>query len=712
MPRLTIAGPDGRERVFDFDGRLSIGRASTCAVRLDDPEASPEHCVIERTDAGRYKIVDLETRTGTAVNGGKVNVRLLESGDRIHIGKWTILFEASERVTDPADQTDRIFLRPRRRIRPLRRRRITPPPKKGPQVFSLEDLRVVVDSLVEEKGSDALDEIRKLLDQKYEEHKGEPLYEALLEERDTLLRMMEINKLINSEHELRKLLEVIMDTVVELAGAERGFLILREKDALAIKVARNFDREAIRKPEFKISHSIAEEVLRTGKPILSADALNDPGLPSAGSVTDLKLRSLLCLPFRSRDQILGCVYMDNRFETGIFVESDLPMLQGFADQAAIAIENARLFEENERRRQEIERLNAQLKEKVEKQFVELTKATQDVLSARRDVALKHDYSAIVGKSRAMQEVFYLLDKVIDTDEPVFIHGESGTGKELVARAIHLNSKRAKAGRFVSENCSAIPDTLLESELFGHEKGAFTGAIATKPGLFEVAHRGSLFLDEIGDMSPDMQKMVLRAIQEGEIRRVGGKEIIGVDVRFISASNRDLKELIKSGEFREDLYYRLNVVQINLPPLRDRREDIPLLVDAFLDRIAREQESPKKSLDESALWYLQNYSWPGNVRELENEIRRAVALSEEQILPEHWKEEIRARDIVRPAIRIPTGSALKDIVKEAIEDVERRVIVKVLQQTGWKKSEAARLLGISRPTLDAKIEAYTLERGGE
>jgi transcriptional regulator with PAS, ATPase and Fis domain len=418
-----------------------------------------------------------------------------------------------------------------------------------------------------------------------------------------------------------------------------------------------------------------------------------------------------------REQVTGCVYIDNRFETGLFRKADLPVLQGFADQAALAIENARLFEENverqeelKRTRDEIERLNAQLKEKVEKQYEELAKIKQDLHATRKDVALKHDFSQIIGKSRAMQDVFQLLDRVIDTDEPVFVHGESGTGKELVARAIHFNSPRAKSGKFVSENCSAIPDTLLESELFGHEKGAFTGAVAQKIGLFELAHKGTLFLDEIGDMSVDMQKKLLRAIQEGEIRRVGGKDVIKVDVRIISASNKDLNDLIKTGAFREDLFYRLCVVKITLPPLRARKEDIPLLVEHFLERMARDSGQPPRKVDEVAFWYLQNHAWPGNVRELDNEIRRAVALSDGEITVDALKDEIRSQELFKPVMRLPEGSALKDVVKQAVEDVERRLISRVLEECGWKKTDAARALGVSRPTLDAKIEAYGLARG--
>ena len=678
MPRLTITGPDQQPAVYEFeDDLVVIGAGASCFVRLGDPGAAPEHFQIEQTPDGRYKLVDLETLSGTEVNGAKVNSHLLENNDRIYVGGTSILFEDLQ----PKSKTRRIpILRPHRRLRPLLRRRPVPTAPAGAPAPSAAE-------------------------------------EALQTERDSLASLIEINKLINSEHNLKKLLEIIMDSVIEMAGAERGFLILREHESLVIKVARNFDRESIRKPEFKVSHSVAEEVLRTGKPILSADALSDPGLPAAGSVADLQLHSLLCVPFRVRDRIFGCVYIDNRFETGIFQEADLPLLQGFADQAALAIENTRLLQENARRqeelrrsKEEIERLNDQLKEKVEKQYAELAKVKQDLDSRRKDVILKHDFSGIVGKSRALQDVFALLDRVIDTDEPVFVHGESGTGKELVSRAIHFNSTRARGGRFVSENCSAIPDTLLESELFGHEKGAFTGAVASKPGLFELAHKGTLFLDEIGDMSVDMQKKLLRAIQEGEIRRVGGKDILKVDVRIISASNKNLADLIKTGQFREDLYYRLNVVKITLPPLRDRKEDIPILVEHLLEKLAREQGQPARKVDDVAWWYLRNYPWPGNVRELENEIRRAVALSDDVIGVDALKEEVRSQDLFKPVLKIPAQGSLKDVVREAIEEVERKIIARTLEETGWKKTEAARRLEISRPTLDAKIAAYKLSRG--
>ena len=713
MPRLTVTGPDNRERVFEFqEGPVGIGSADGNFIHLEDPTAAPRHCQIERTPDGRFKLIDLETPAGTEVNGRKVNAHLLDHSDLILVGDTYLVFEETGARARSSSGTRRIpILRRGRRTRALMRRRTA-----AADEITAQDLKVAVQSMVQRGGPAALDQAREVLERFYVEHRGAPFYEGLQAELENLYRMLEINKLLNSEHNLKKLLELIMDAVIEMASAERGFLILREGEGLVIKVARNFDRESIKKPEFKVSHGVAEEVLRTGKPVISADALNDPALPTAGSVADLKLRSLLCMAFRVRDRVLGCVYIDNRFETGLFRQEDLPLLQGFADQAATAIENARLWEQNlqqteelRRTKEEVERLNSELKEKVVKQYVELSKVREQLTASRTDVPLRHDFSSIIGRSRAMREVFAVLDKVLDTDEPVYVYGESGTGKELVARAIHFNSPRAKSGKFVSENCSAIPDTLLESELFGHEKGSFTGAVAAKMGLFELAHQGTLFLDEIGDMSVEMQKKVLRAIQEGEIRRVGGKDIIRVDVRIITASNKDLAGLIKTGHFREDLFYRLNVVKVTLPPLRDRKDDIPLLVEHFLAGIARDGGQPLRQVDEVAFWYLQNYGWPGNIRELENEIRRAVALSDGVITVDGLKEEIRQQRLVAPAAA-PEGAALKDVVRLAVEEVERRVIGKALDDTGWKKAEASRLLGVSRPTLDAKIEQYGLSRG--
>jgi transcriptional regulator with PAS, ATPase and Fis domain len=304
-------------------------------------------------------------------------------------------------------------------------------------------------------------------------------------------------------------------------------------------------------------------------------------------------------------------------------------------------------------------------------------------------------------------VFRLLDKVTDSDIPVFIHGESGTGKELVARAIHFNGPRARRN-FVSENCAAIHETLLESELFGSVRGAFTGANRDRKGLFEVADQGTLFLDEIGEMSPLMQKKLLRVLQEGEFRRVGGKEVIKVDVRILSASNQNIARLVESGEFRADLYYRINVLTVDLPPLRERKEDIPLLAQHFLAVQAEKRKIPIRKMEKSTLQILMGYSWPGNVRELENEIARAIALSDDQITPEVLSTHIQKGQGDSIDLTEIVGRGLKEIVQDQTRILERRVIECTLTATGGVKSEAARRLQISRPTLDSKIERLSIK----
>ncbi|MBI3268896.1 MAG: sigma 54-interacting transcriptional regulator [Planctomycetes bacterium] len=731
MPRLTIH-ENGETHLHPVTHDLtSIGRAPTNVIQILDIKSSREHCYVERTDKG-YLLVDLQSQNGTLVNGVRVNHHLLKSGDKIEIGTTQIIFEReegdpAEEPVDAAADVPRPRPLPRRHLRrvvPLRRRTLplvtpapTDVPTRGEEVVeeSLEDvLRSTLQSYVEAAGVQGLEEAGTLIDEFFQRHAGTSRLASVVKTRDDLLKLQEVGKAINSEHNLKKLLEMIMDTVIQLTTAERGFMILLEGEAMNFRVARNFDREPIKNPEFKISHSLAEGVVKTGKAILTADAQSDDRFEAFVSVSGLKLRSVLCIPFKVKQQVLGCVYIDNRFEGGVFTEETLHLLEAFADQAAIAIENARLLEENikkqeelRRSKEQVEKLNRLLEEKVEQQSVELKEVKEDLKRERSELALKYDYTNIVGRCAKMRDVFAVLDRVTDTDVPVLVEGESGTGKELVARAIHFNGPR-KNFRFVSENCAAIPETLLESELFGYMRGAFTGANQDKKGLFELAHQGTLFLDEIGDTSLEMQKKLLRALQEGEIRRVGGKDVVKVDVRIVSASNKDLKELIKQAKFREDLFYRLNVIKVKLPPLRERKEDIPLLVDHFGDSIARESGQPKRNMDREALRLLMAYDWPGNVRELENEVRRAVALSDQKILPEVLKEEIRQKEGTG-ALGNVSGKPLKDVVREAVERLEKEVILRVLTDVKWVKTEAARVLGISRPTLDAKIEAYQLER---
>jgi len=335
--------------------------------------------------------------------------------------------------------------------------------------------------------------------------------------------------------------------------------------------------------------------------------------------------------------------------------------------------------------------------------VERRKLTLENLQLRQEVDRDYQYAGIVGHSPKMQQLFGLVRSIADTDVAVLIEGETGTGKELIARAIHNNGPR-RAKRFVAVNCGALAETLLESELFGHEKGAFTGAIAQRRGVFEIADGGTLFLDEVGEVSPSTQIRLLRVLQEGEFHRVGGTNPIRVDVRVLSATNRNLDELVKQGTFRQDLYYRLNVFPLRVPPLRERREDIPLLVSHFLERSNRRLRKQVSGVSPRAMAALMASHWPGNVRELENIIQRMMIVAKDDLLDvDDLPGEIHRAEPSPP--EKPAG--LKGMARESAEAVERQAIVDALTRTGGNVTQAAKLLGISRATLQKRMKAYGL-----
>ena len=345
----------------------------------------------------------------------------------------------------------------------------------------------------------------------------------------------------------------------------------------------------------------------------------------------------------------------------------------------------------------------------------LAKAARTSELNRKEPSMGRDLSGrfhIIGQSQSMQDVFGIIDRVADTPSTVLITGESGTGKELIARALHENSSKNQMP-YIRVNCAAIPPTLIESELFGYEKGAFTGAETSKPGRFELAHGGTLFLDEIGEISLEMQVKLLRVIQEGEFERVGGITTTEVDVRLVTATNQDLKQRISEGHFREDLFYRLNVVQIHLPPLRERPEDIPLLVDHFLTKYNQKLSKDVSGAGDRAMNALGLYSWPGNIRELENVIERSVLFCDtDDIDLGDLPTEITGVAERVPSSEIPPlpdkiGSGLKDQVKAATASLEKQLIVKALEQTGRNVTRAARLLKISRKSLQTKMKEFGL-----
>ncbi len=517
-------------------------------------------------------------------------------------------------------------------------------------------------------------------------------------ERERLFRVIEINRALVSERNPKKLLTLILDAAIDLTSAERGFLILKGDQGLGqVEVARNLDKEAVKSPEFKISHTIAERAMKSGEVVLTDSAQDDPDFGKFSSVAGMQLRSILCVPLELRGETVGCVYIDHRFRTGSFTEADKRLVEVFADQAAAAVENARLHAENEAQRLRLVDLNRRLEERVQEQEIELQDAREKLAAQPPAAASKYDYSGMIGTAPAMREVFRLMDIVTDTDYPVLILGESGTGKELVAKSIVRHGRRG-AKPFLSENCAALAESLLESEMFGYVKGAFTGANETRAGLFERANGGTLFLDEIGEMTEPLQRKLLRVLQEGEFRKVGATTPTKVDVRIIAATNADLATMVQKGTFREDLYYRLKVMTIRLPALRERRDDVPALVDSTLDRIAAETGEPRRRVTPQAMKLLVAYAWPGNVRELENELRRMAALATDGTIESH---------LVQPLFEQRAARANDDSVLRGrtLDELEKAAIIEALERCGGKRIDAAKLLGLPRRTFYNRLRKY-------
>ncbi len=652
---------DGTRSELAFQRDLvTIGRALDNDIRLNSTLVSRYHCRIERGPEGVW-LTDLGSANGTQVNGTRVDRRQLAVGDRVQIGGIRLVLERLESESEAvADEEVPVGLR-----------------------TLTGDARA---------------------------------------ERDNLVVFARITRELARETDLAALLRLIVDSALTLVKGERGFLLLASSrtegkgdllQALDVRLARSFDGADIPIPSSRLSQGIARACFEQRKALLSVDAARDERFNGMASVEDLRLRSVVCIPIVIGEAAEGVLYVDNRLQQNAFTEADLALLELFANQAAIAIRNARKVEELRERtlrleqsRRQIELLNEQLGRKVRDRDAELAVVRQELAVERG----RYDYTAIVGASDSMRRVFQQLDRLIESDLPVLIQGESGTGKELIARAIHFNGARAAAA-FVTENCAALPDSLLESELFGYSKGAFTGAYKQKKGLVEQADGGTLFLDEIGDMSTEMQKKLLRVLQEGEFRPVGSDQRIQVNVRLLCASHRDLEELVREGRFREDLYYRVNVLSLRLPALRERREDIALLAEHLLARAAREAGRPVPLLPHEVLAALVAHDWPGNVRELENEMRRLVVLAQGEVRLEHLSRSVIERRSLRVGGPAHPPESTGDI-RAAVADLEKRSIEAALTAAGGNKSRAAGELGISRFALQRKLEKYGLSAKGE
>src|SRR3990167_1840738 len=478
----------------------------------------------------------------------------------------------------------------------------------------------------------------------------------------------------------------LLDGTVEILDGRRGALFLKEGDYFRLVASTRFSEA-----EVYLEHG--EEISEMLKNVLNKkEALlyNFKPLIDDPNIKELHINCAIDAPLSVYDEIEGVLYIDKPLKDGAFGDYELSILTIIAQQGSMILDSAWLTSKLEEKQEELERIEKELRTEEKEEEIE-----GELLPPSR---FKYDYSNIVGVSTPMLELFEVLDKVIDAEHPVLIQGESGTGKELIARSIHFNGPRQDKP-FVSVNCGAIAPTLIESELFGFVKVAFTGADRDKPGLFKMANQGTLFLDEIAELPFELQSKLLRVLQEKRCRPVGGEDEIPVDARIISATNKDLDQEVKEGQFREDLYYRLNIITLHVPPLRERLEDLEPLIYNLLRRVAEEEGKPLKSMSSEVMEKLKEYNWPGNVRQLENEIRKVFALSGEKIMMEDLSPEIlKAQMPIYKPKKEREGN-----LSQTMAQIESDLIMRALREADGNKTEAAKALGINRSTLYEKLQ---------
>jgi len=493
----------------------------------------------------------------------------------------------------------------------------------------------------------------------------------------------EITRHLASAISLQDCLEMIVTTLAELKNMDNGTIsiINPATGELEIEVAHGITAEAKRRGRYKLGEGITGKVVATGEPIIVPQIGDEPLFLNRTRTRGdewKKKSSFLCVPIRAAQQSIGALSIDRVYKEGFGTESEhdlrfLTVVSGLIAETVQRIQ--RVNEEKEALRQENSKL-------------------------RRELSARNRIEEIIGNSSRMQEVFDMVHRVADSNATVLLRGESGTGKTLVAKALHHNSNRS-SGPFVVVNCSALPETLLESELFGHEKGAFTGAIESKKGRFELAEGGTLFLDEIGEISQAVQVKLLNVIQERTLQRLGSPKIIKTNIRLVAATNRNLEAAVKEMLFREDLYYRLNVFPVYLPPLRERRTDILLLAEYFLEKYAKENHKQIKRISTPAIDLLVQYHWPGNVRELQNCMERAVLICDGSAIKSiHLPPSLQSPD------SIPSNKPLS--LATAVENYERELIIEALKKNNGNQTKAAKTLDTSLRIINYKIHSYSIE----
>jgi Nif-specific regulatory protein len=480
-----------------------------------------------------------------------------------------------------------------------------------------------------------------------------------------------ISSWVSSVQDLDKLLQLIIASATGVVQAEAASLLLLDPktNSLYFKVATGAKGEAVKDFKVKVGQGIAGHVAQTGMPLLIADAGKDNRwMREISDSIDYETRSMACVPLTIADKTIGVVQVINKRDDTQFSQADMDVLEEFSSLAALAIASARSLE----------------------------KVRRENMNLKKELGEKHQ---IIGKSLVLDKVLKDAQKLSRTKTTALIQGESGTGKELLARLIHRESPR-KHQPLVVLNCAALPETLLESELFGYEKGAFTGATGRKTGKFEAAHEGTLFLDEIGEMAPGIQAKLLRVLQEGVFYRVGGNTPITVDVRVLSATNKDLRKEVEEGKFREDLYYRLNVVQLDIPPLRERLEDVAYLADHFLAVFKKETGLSNLTISEAAMEKMSRYNWPGNIRELRNAIERAVVMGDGKTIQ---PEDLPIAASLPKFAGLTVGLTLDD----ALNEFKKEFILLNLKHTGGNRSKAAKIMDIQRTYLSRLITRYDI-----
>jgi len=497
-------------------------------------------------------------------------------------------------------------------------------------------------------------------------------------------QILEISASLASTLDLTHVLSNIVDGIIDVTGCERGFLMLKETDGtFSMHIGRTSDRGEWGRDDIFISRTIVDGVVKSGRPFIESNLEDVEQLKDAGSIHDHSIRSAICVPLFYKGGLVGVIYADSHFIVPQVFESERRVLDAFAGQAAIAIENARQHGELRTREESLEEQNLSLRHQLGKQF---------------------NFSGMVSKNRRMLDVFESVKKIAAHDINVVIRGESGTGKELLARAIHERSSRSD-GPFETVNCAGIPVGLVESILFGHKRGSFTGAVQDKAGVFEMADRGTLFLDEIGDMPLEIQPKILRALQEKEVTRVGEEgRVRPIDVRILAATHMDLSRAVEEGRFREDLFFRLNSARISLIPLRERREDIVPLAEHFLKMYAEEKHQPLALLGRDARELLMNHDWKGNVRELKSAVEWGIVFQDDHHVI-HASELGRFFERSGAAFEAPPEQL--STLKSMMTAYEEKLICRMLRENNNVITVSARALGISRQQLHAKIRKYKI-----